>query len=77
MKLIGDVHPPAVLVPGKHVPDVHWICGWADPTAGLDTLFKINILICLLEIEPQFFGHLARSQSLYSMYYRYCPSTLC
>lgn len=35
--------PPDRFSSRETVPDTHWICGWADPRAGLYILDKVNI----------------------------------
>jgi hypothetical protein len=39
----GEIHAPAALPPTERAPGTHWIGGWADPRAGLDTVSKWKI----------------------------------
>jgi hypothetical protein len=32
--------PPGRFIPRERVPATHWIGGWVDPRAGLDTVVK-------------------------------------
>jgi hypothetical protein len=43
MEVSGQLHAHARFTPGETVPGTHWICGWARPRAGLDTMDDIKI----------------------------------
>jgi hypothetical protein len=34
MEVNGQLHAPAVLLPGKESPDTYWIGGWVSPRVG-------------------------------------------
>jgi hypothetical protein len=59
---------PRRSTPGKRGPGTHWIGGWVGPRTGLNDVEKRKFLnVVRLELWP--LGRLARSQSLYRLYY--------
>jgi hypothetical protein len=46
MGVSGHRHAPVTLYPGEWIPDTHWIGGWVDLRAGLETEARGKIL-CL------------------------------
>jgi hypothetical protein len=65
MEMNGQHHAPAALNPGQRTPGTHWIEGWVDPRAGLDTEARGKIILPLPTIEPPSPGRPVCSQSLY------------
>jgi hypothetical protein len=51
------------LYSGKTASSIHWIGGWMDPRAVLDTLEK-EIYLPLLEIENRFLCHQTHTFSI-------------
>jgi hypothetical protein len=59
---------PWPLYPEERAPGTHWIGGWVDPRAGLDSAEKRKFLTLPgLELRP--LGRPVRSQSLYRLRY--------
>jgi hypothetical protein len=64
---------PLLLYPVERSRGTHWIWGWVDPRAGLDSIEKWKFLTLPgLELLP--LGSPARSQSLYRVRYRGSPT---
>jgi len=61
MKVNGQLHPPAALLPGKE-PLLSIGGGWLGPTAGLDTVAKRKIPSLYRESNPDH-----PTQSLYRL----------
>jgi hypothetical protein len=57
MDVSGQPHAPAALPPEK-TPDAHWIEGWVDPRAGLDTAVKRKIPSRCQDSNPDHTAHL-------------------
>jgi hypothetical protein len=57
---------PGPFTTGEKAPGTHWIGGWVDPRAGLDTVDKRKLLTLPgLELRP--LSRPASSQSLYRL----------
>jgi hypothetical protein len=52
MEVIGQLHVPAALPPGKEPPVTHWTGGWVGPRAGLDAVVKRKILSPCRQSNP-------------------------
>jgi len=52
--------PPGSFSSKETDPDAHWICGRADPTAGLDILDKINIFYACWKLNHSSFDTASR-----------------
>jgi hypothetical protein len=65
----GQLHAPAVLIPGKKQPGTYSIGDFVDPRAGLNDLEKLKFLTLPgLQLQP--LGRPACRQSLYQILYR-------
>jgi hypothetical protein len=69
MEVSGLFHAPVALTPRDRAPGTHWIGGWVDPTAVLDTVVKRKIPNSRREsnLNP---NRPARSPALYRLSYR-------
>jgi hypothetical protein len=53
MEVSGQLQAPAALPPGKEHLVPHWIGGWVDPRAVLDTVVKRKIPSSCRESNPR------------------------
>jgi hypothetical protein len=53
MGVSGQFHYPGHFTPKERAPSTHWIGGWVDPRAGLDTVVKRKILSPCRDSNPR------------------------
>jgi hypothetical protein len=61
-----SVSQPGRFTPGERTPRTHWIGGWVDPRAGLNTVERKNFLT-KPGLKRRSLGRPARRQSLYRL----------